>query len=58
MKSWNEIQKMNKEQLAAENSRLVKKLVLTKIVLPIVVTTAVHYGLKYLFKDENTTNED
>jgi multisubunit Na+/H+ antiporter MnhC subunit len=58
MKSWNEIQKMNKEQLAAENSRLVKKLVLTKIVLPIAVTAAVYYGLKYLFNEEDTVNED
>lgn len=59
MKSWNDIQKMNKEELAAENSRLVKKLVWTKIVLPIAVMTVVHVGVNYLVnKMEDAPTED
>lgn len=48
MKSWNEIQKMNKEELAKENNRLAKKLIMHKIVIPIVAMTVVHYGVNYL----------
>jgi hypothetical protein len=48
MPSWNEIQQMKKEELAAENERLAKKLIMHKIVIPIVVMTAVHFGVKYL----------
>ena len=48
MLSWNDIQKMNKEELAAENKKLMRRLVLTKIVVPIAVTAVVHYGLNYL----------
>ena len=48
MKSWNEIQKMNKEELAKENNRLAKKLIMHKSVIPIVAMTVVHYGGNYL----------
>jgi len=48
MKSWNEIQQMSKEELAKENNRLAKKLIMHKIVIPIAATVIVHYGLNYL----------
>ena len=57
MKSWNEIQKMNKEELAAENKKLVRRLVLTKVVLPVVAMTVVHYGLKYLDRTDPITED-
>lgn len=59
MKSWNEIQKMNKEELAKENNRLAKKLIMYKIVLPIAASVAVHYGVNYLLnKLPDATPED
>lgn len=59
MKSWNEIQQMNKEELAKENNRLAKKLIMYKIVLPIAASVVVHYGVNYLLNklpDAETTD--
>lgn len=58
MPSWNDIQKMNKEQLAAENEKLVKKLVLTQFVIPIAITAVIHFGVKYLVKKLEVPNKD
>lgn len=58
MKSWNEIKQMNQEEIAAENKKLMKRLVLTKIVAPIAITAVVHFGLNYLCKKLDDTNED
>lgn len=59
MKSWNEIQKMNKEELAKENNRLAKKLILHKIVIPIAAAVVVHFGVNYLLnKMEDAPVED
>ncbi|ATN93678.1 hypothetical protein SEA_SCAP1_29 [Streptomyces phage Scap1] len=58
MKSWNEIQAMTKEEVAQENRRLVKRLVLTKIVAPIAITAVVHYGVNYLVNRLDNSDND
>lgn len=58
MYSWNQIQKMNKEELATENNRLAKKLIMHKIVIPLAAAAVVHVGLNYLFNKLDDTNED
>lgn len=58
MHSWNEIQAMSSEQVAEENKKLVKRLVLTKFVAPIVVAAVVHYGLAYLTKKTETPADE
>ncbi len=57
MPSWNEIKNMSDEQVTAENKKLMKRLVLTKIVAPIVIGVTVHYAVDYIINriDSKTT---
>lgn len=40
MLSWNQIQKMTKDEIARENRRLVRKVVLYRIAIPVAIITA------------------
>jgi multisubunit Na+/H+ antiporter MnhC subunit len=58
MPSFEEIQQMSDEQVAAANKKLVRKLVLTKIVLPVAVTAAVIVVAKIVDKKLGSTEEN
>lgn len=50
MYSWNEIQAMNDVEIAAANKKLMKRLMLTRIILPIAATAAAIIVMRKLEK--------
>lgn len=59
MLTFDEIKNMTDQEVAEANKKLMKRMVLTRIVAPIALTVAFHYGLNFLVKKiENSDTED
>lgn len=59
MTSWNEIEKMNSEELAAENKKLVRRLITRNIVIPVLTAVVAHVAANILVKklDDSDTED-
>lgn len=58
MYTWKEIQEMSDEEIARANKRLVRKVVLTRIILPVAAVAAVEVFFNRLEKRQDSENED
>ena len=57
MNSFEELAAMSDQEVADLNRRLVRKLVINKIIVPIAITAVVHVAVNYIVK-RIETNED
>lgn len=58
MPTMEQIQKMTPEELAALNKKLLKRIVVTRIVVPMAIITAVHLAARAWEKKLDTQSEN